>query len=359
MRAQVRPGTIVMHAFRLRRPDDWHLHVRDGDVLKDVVPPSANVFARALVMPNLRPPVATVGDALAYRARILEAAGDTAFEPYMTLYWSRTLTPADIEAVARNPFVMGVKLYPVGVTTHAEAGVVPNLSDPAFVAVLEALQALDVPLLVHGESPDASLDPFDREAHFLRHVLAPMVAAFPRLRVVLEHVTTREAVAFVRAQPLHRVAATVTVHHLLFDRRDMFRGGLRPHLYCLPLLKREDDRQAIRDAVFEGDPRFFLGTDSAPHARDAKESACGCAGVFSAPVALPLLAELFDHHRVLPRLEAFCSQFGADFYRLGYASTHVTLTRTPFDVPATLPFGAHNIVPLAATERLAFSVAPA
>lgn len=340
--------------LELPRPDDWHVHLRDGDVLRDALGPTAHVFARAIAMPNLRPPVTTVADAEAYRARIIAALGSGAsFEPLMTLYLTPATTPDEIAKAAAHPHVHAVKLYPAGATTNAEAGV----ADLAAIDdVLAAMQEHDLPLLVHGESIDPAHDPFDREACFIRDTLAPLVRRFDRLRVVLEHITTQDAVEFVRAAP-PRVAATITAHHLLYDRRAMFVGGIRPHMYCLPVLKREQHRRALLGAIASGDRKFFLGTDSAPHARGAKEAACGCAGMFTAHAALPLYAEAFEAAGALPRLEAFACHHGADFYRLPRNSGRVVLVREPVAIPMRLPFGADELVPLRAGESVAWTVA--
>jgi dihydroorotase len=305
--------------LELSRPDDWHVHLRDGDVLRDAVAPTARVFARAIAMPNLRPPVITVADAEAYRARIIAALdSDASFEPLMTLYLTPATTPDEIAKAAAHPHVQAVKLYPAGATTNAEAGV----ADLAAV----------------------------------RDTLAPLVRRFDRLRVVLEHITTQDAVEFVRAAP-PRVAATITAHHLLYDRRAMFVGGIRPHMYCLPVLKREQHRRALLGAIASGDRKFFLGTDSAPHARGAKEAACGCAGLFTAHAALPLYAEAFEAAGVLEQLEAFACHHGADFYRLPRNGGRVVLVRESAAIPARLPFGAHDLVPLRAGESVAWTVA--
>jgi dihydroorotase len=339
--------------LELARPDDWHVHLRDGAVLADVVTATARVFARAIVMPNLRPPVTTVAQAEAYRARILEALPQgAAFEPLMTLYLTPTTSPDEIARAAAHPHVHAVKLYPAGATTNADAGV----ADLAAVDdVLAAMQEHDVPLLVHGESIDPAHDPYDREACFIRDTLAGLVRRFDRLRIVLEHVTTAEAVAFVRDAP-PTVAATITAHHLLHDRRAMFAGGLRPHLYCLPVLKRERHRQALVQAATSGEPKFFLGTDSAPHPRAAKESACGCAGIFTAHAALPFYAEVFDAVGALPRLEAFACHHGADFYRLPRNGGRVVLARERMAVPESVSFGGEELVPLRAGGTVAWTV---
>jgi len=322
-------------ALTLRQPDDWHLHLRDGATLAAVVPHTARVFARAIVMPNLRTPVTTVEQALAYRERIRAAVPPgVAFEPLMTLYLTGATTPRQIEQARASGAIHGVKLYPARATTLSDAGV-RALSDCR--AALERMQALDLPLLVHGEVARPEVDVFDRERLFLDEVLAPLQRDFPALRIVLEHVTTRDAVEYVRAAP-GRVAATITAHHLLYNRNAMFLGadggaGMRPHFYCLPVLKREVHRAALLAAATSGDARFFLGTDSAPHPRAEKESACGCAGCFTAPHALPLYAQAFEQAGALDRLQGFASEFGADFYGLPRNAGTVTLVRRP---PAAL-----------------------
>jgi dihydroorotase len=334
-----------MERLEITRPDDWHLHLRDGDALAAVVPHSARVFGRAIVMPNLVPPVTTVEQARAYRERILAAAPEgSGFEPLMTLYLTDRTTPEAIREAAFDPAVHAVKLYPAGATTHSEAGVtaIENVH-PALEAMAEA----DLPLLVHGEVVRDEVDFFDREKVFIDEVLAPLVERFPELRVVFEHVTTREAVAFVDAAP-ERVAATITPHHLLENRNALFAGGLRPHHFCLPVLKREEDRLALLEAATGDSPKYFLGTDSAPHPRGAKESACGCAGIYSAHAALELYAEVFDGAGRLDRLEAFASERGADFYGLPRNTGRVRLVREPTPVPEEYRFGGDTLVPLRA-----------
>lgn len=342
-----------MDVLELTRPDDWHLHLRDDELLADLVPWTANVFARAIVMPNLKPPVATLDDALAYRGRILEAVpAGSGFEPLMTLYLTPGTRPEHIEAAAADPHVHAVKLYPAGATTNAEAGVT-DLEEMA--PVLEAMQELGVPLLIHGESTAPGVDVFDREAVFIRDTLQPLVQRFDRLKVVLEHITTAEAVEFITQAP-DRVAATITAHHLLYDRNAIFAGGLRPHYYCLPVLKRARHRRALLLAATSGNPKFFLGTDSAPHARSAKESDCGCAGIFTAHAALQFYAEAFDEMNALDRLEGFASHHGADFYGLPHNTERVRLVREPTPVPESLPLGAGALVPLRAGQSVAWSV---
>ncbi len=316
-----------MKTLTIRRPDDWHLHLRDGAALRAVAPATAAVFARALVMPNLKPPVRTVAEAVAYRARILEVA--PALEPLMTLYLTDETRPADVLAAAAHPHVVAAKLYPAGATTNSDSGVTDI---DALEPVLEAMAEAGLVLCVHGEVTHRAVDVFDREARFLEEVLAPIVARQPRLKVVLEHITTAEGVAFVQAHEA-QVGGSVTPQHMLLNRNALFEGGLRPHRYCLPVLKRERHRAAIVEAVTGGDRRFFLGTDSAPHAKGAKESACGCAGVYSAPHALGLYAEVFEQAGALDRLEAFASLNGAAFYGLEPNAEHITLEQV--ETPVT------------------------
>jgi dihydroorotase len=342
-------------SLALTRPDDWHLHLRDGAALSAVLPFSAAQFARAIVMPNLKPPVTTTAQAGAYRQRILAALPPGArFTPLMTLYLTDHTTPAEIISAKASGFVHGIKLYPAGATTHAEAGV----TDVARLdGVLAQMSDSDMVLQVHGESTDPAVDVFDREARFIDAVLAPLSERHPRLRVVFEHITTSAAVEFVlQARP--GIAATVTPQHLLLNRNALFAGGIRPHLYCLPVLKAEPHRLALLRAVASGTPRIFLGTDSAPHARHTKENACGCAGIFSAHAALELYAQAFEALGALERLEAFAAFHGADFYGLPRNSGTVTLVKQPWEVPAHYPFGTDTLVPLGAGERLAWRMLP-
>lgn len=336
------------------RPDDWHLHLRDGQVLKTVVPDTARWFSRAIVMPNLVPPVTTTEQALAYRQRIVEATPPGAnFEPLMTLYLTDNTPAHEIETARHSGLVHAVKLYPAGATTNAESGVTDLKK---CTSALTAMQETGMPLLVHGEVTDPQVDVFDRETGFIQTVLIPLLERYPRLKVVFEHITTRDAVEFVRnAGP--RVAATITVHHLLYNRNAMFKGGIRPHYYCLPVLKRELHRLALIEAATSGDPKFFLGTDSAPHAVSKKETACGCAGIYTAHAALPLYAEVFDAANALDKLEGFASFFGADFYGLPRNAETLTLVRQPSEVPARLPFADDHLIPLRAGEQVAWSLA--
>ena len=343
-----------MSALVIRRPDDWHLHLRDGAALAAVLPFTAARFARAIVMPNLDPPVTTTAAALAYRERILGAVPAGArFEPLMTLYLTDRTPVEEIARAKDAGWVLGCKLYPAGATTHSAAGVTDVRS---LDAVLERMEELDLVLQVHGEVTDPAVDVFEREARFIDTVLAPLAARHARLRIVFEHITTRAAVEFV-LNGRAGIAATVTPQHLLMNRNALFAGGLRPHHYCLPVLKAEEDRAALLAAVVRGSPRFFLGTDSAPHTRAAKEAACGCAGIFSAHAAIELYAEAFAAAGALDKLEPFASAHGADFYRLPRNSGTITLLPEPWEVPAHYPFGTGELVPLRAGERIAWRLA--
>jgi dihydroorotase len=336
-------------SITIRRPDDLHLHLRDGESMRAVLPFTAARFARAIVMPNLRPPVTTTEQALAYRKRILEALpAAMAFEPLMTLYLTDRTEPAEVDRAKASGRIVGFKLYPAGATTHSDAGVTDiRRAD----AALSRMEEQDLVLQVHGEVTDPGVDVFDRESRFIDEVLAPLAARFPRLRIVFEHITTRAAVGFVLGSRTG-IAATITPQHLLMNRNALFAGGIRPHHYCLPVLKSESDREALLAIVASGDPRFFLGTDSAPHARGAKEAACGCAGIFSAHGAIELYAEAFESIGALERLEAFASEHGADFYRLPRNEGRVTLVKTPWEVPRSYAFGTQELVPLRAGEHI-------
>ena len=338
----------------ITRPDDWHVHLRDGPALAAVVAATADSFARAIVMPNLKPPVTSVAAAAAYRDRIRAALpANSEFEPLMTLYLTDNTSPGEIERARASGFVHAVKYYPAGATTNSDAGV--TAIERAYPA-LAAMEREGVVLSIHGEVTDPDVDVFDREHVFVDRLLARIVRDFPALRVVLEHITTAEAAAFVAAAG-PTVAATITPQHLLYSRNALFLGGVRPHWYCLPILKRETHRKALVAAATSGNPKYFLGTDSAPHAQATKENACGCAGCYTAPYALALYAEAFEAAGALDRLEGFASCFGADFYRLPRNRGTVTLVREPTDVPATLPFGDTTIVPLRAGERLPWRLA--
>ena len=345
---------MAANHLTLARPDDWHLHLRDGPAMAAVVGATARVFGRALVMPNLKPPVTTTAQAALYRARIVRAlAPGSRFEPLMTLYLTDATDAREIATAKASGIVHAVKYYPAGATTNSDSGV--TALERAYPA-LAAMEEHGVVLSVHGEVTDTGVDVFDRERVFVERSLARIVRDFPALKVVLEHITTREAADFVRAAPA-TVAATVTPQHLLYSRNALFAGGVRPHLYCLPILKRETHREALVAAATSGNPKFFLGTDSAPHARHTKENACGCAGCFSASVALELYAEAFDAAGALERLEAFASRFGAAFYGLPAHADTVTLVRSPWTVPAAYPLGEDTVVPLRAGETVRWQLA--
>lgn len=335
-----------MDTLTLTRPDDWHVHLRDGAMLAAVLPDTARQFARAIVMPNLKPPVRAVADAAAYRQRILDALPPGArFTPLMTLYLTDNTSPEEIFKARASGFVHAVKYYPAGATTNSDSGV----TDIARVqGALEAMQEAGLPLLLHGEVTDPEVDVFDREAVFIERILEPLLKRLPRLKIVLEHITTARAAEFVGAAPAN-VGATITAHHLLYNRNAMFQGGMRPHYYCLPVLKRESHRRALIEAASGGNPKFFLGTDSAPHARDAKESACGCAGIYTAHAAIELYAEAFELAGALDRLEAFASFHGPDFYGLPRNSESITLRREPHLLASE---HAARVVPLRAGETV-------
>ena len=342
-----------MSTLTITRPDDWHLHVRDGAALAAVVPHTASQFARAIIMPNLKPPVTSAAQAVAYRERILAAVPRGAsFEPLMTLYLTDTLPPDEI-ARAKAAGVVALKLYPAGATTNSDAGVTDLRKT---YPTLEAMQRQGVPLLVHGEVTDVQIDLFDREKVFIDTKLIPLRRDLPELKIVFEHITTREAAQYV-AEADSFVAATITAHHLLYNRNAIFTGGIRPHYYCLPVLKREEHRRALVAAATSGNPKFFLGTDSAPHAAQLKEHAVGCAGCYTALNALELYAEAFDAAGALDKLEGFASFHGADFYGLPRNSGHVTLSREPWVVPEELAFGEARLKPLRGGETLAWRLA--
>ena len=347
---------MSVQTLTIRRPDDWHLHLRDADLLRAVLPASARPFGRAIVMPNLKPPVTTAEAAMAYRERILGVLPPgSEFTPLMTCYLCDTTDPADIRAGFDAGAFVAAKLYPAGATTHSEYGVT---SIDRIAGVLAVMQDIGMPLLIHGESTDPAVDVFDREAVFLHATLRPLLARYPRLKVVLEHITTAEAADFVMRNPSGRLAATITPQHLMFNRNAMFAGGIRPHHYCLPVLKRERHRLALRHAATSGSPAFFLGTDSAPHDTGAKESACGCAGIFSAPVALQAYLTVFDEEQALDRFEAFASDNGARFYGMPPNQQTITLHRSPTHVSGQidLPDG-RRIRPFLFGETLPWTLA--
>ncbi len=343
-----------MDSITLARPDDWHVHLRDGEPMASVVAATARQFARAIVMPNLKPPIVTAKDAKAYHSRIVKALPQGSdFQPLMTLYLTDNTAPGEIEKAAKAGLVKAVKYYPAGATTNSDSGVTDIRKCDA---VFEAMAAAGLALLVHGEVTDPDVDVFDREAVFFDRVLGPLVKRFPKLKVVAEHITTHEAAAFVERAP-QNVAATITPQHLLLNRNAIFAGGIRPHHYCLPVLKREQHRRALVKAATSGNPRFFLGTDTAPHARNTKETECGCAGLYTAHAALELYAEAFEAAGALDRLEAFASHFGADFHGLPRNKGTVTLERREWVVPGEYPFGMETVVPLRAGQKLAWKLA--
>ncbi|WP_311568528.1 dihydroorotase [Photobacterium arenosum] len=342
-----------MTSITITRPDDWHVHLRDGDVLKDTVRDISRYMGRAIIMPNLVPPVTDTSAALAYRDRILAAQPSETFSPLMVLYLTDNTTPDEIRKAKASGHVYAAKLYPAGATTNSDSGVTDINK---LLPTMEAMQALGMPLLIHGEVTKHDVDIFDREKVFLETVLAPIVAAMPNLKVVLEHITTKDAVDFVNnAGP--NVGATITAHHLLYNRNHMLAGGIRPHFYCLPILKRNTHQEALIAAATSGSNKFFLGTDSAPHAKGQKEAACGCAGSYTAHAAIELYAEVFELAGALDKLEGFASHNGPDFYGLPRNHDTITLTKQSWAVPDTMEFGADQVVPIRAGEQISWKVA--
>lgn len=338
-----------MNKITITRPDDWHLHLRDGAALKAVLPDTARQFARAIVMPNLRPPVTTTELALAYRERILEALPvGMVFEPLMTLYLTDNTSAEEIAKAKASGLIHGVKLYPAGATTNSDSGVT---SLDKCAEALAAMEKLGMPLLAHAEVTDSDIDVFDRELVFIERHMIPLLKKYPALKVVFEHITTKDAADFVALAPAN-VAATITAHHLLMNRNDMFKGGIQPHHYCLPVLKRETHRVALVKAATSGSAKFFLGTDSAPHARHTKEAACGCAGMYTARTAMELYAEAFESVNALDKLEAFASFNGADFYGLPRNTEQITLVKESWKVPGSLPYDGDVLVPLRADQMV-------
>ncbi|EIJ44050.1 dihydroorotase, homodimeric type [Beggiatoa alba B18LD] len=338
-----------MTQITLTQPDDWHLHVRDGVAMASVIQATARCFGRAIIMPNLKPPVISLAQAETYRSRILQALPEgSTFQPLMTLYLTDNTSVEEIKRLKESESVVAIKYYPAGATTNSESGV----TDLHKVwHLLEAMQTYDVPLLIHGEVTANTVDIFDREKVFIEYILDSIILAFPNLRIVLEHITTAEAVDYVSAQS-SKIGATITAHHLLMNRNDLFTGGVRPHHYCLPVLKREQHRQALLRAATSGNPKFFLGTDSAPHARHTKEASCGCAGMFTAPAALELYAEAFEQVNALDKLEGFASFYGADFYGVARNTRTVTLKKQCWQMPTSLAFGDDTVVPLRAGDDI-------
>jgi dihydroorotase len=339
----------IMNKITITRPDDWHLHLRDGAALKAVLPDTARQFARAIVMPNLRPPVTTTELALAYRERILQALpAGMAFEPLMTLYLTDNTSADEIAKAKASGLVHGVKLYPAGATTNSDSGVT---SLDKCAGALAEMEKLGMPLLVHAEVTDSDIDVFDRELVFIERHMIPLLKKYPALKVVFEHITTKDAADFVALAPAN-VAATITAHHLLMNRNDMFKGGIQPHHYCLPVLKRETHRVALVKAATSGSAKFFLGTDSAPHAKHTKEAACGCAGMYTARTAMELYVEAFESVNALDKLEAFASFNGADFYGLPRNTEQITLVKESWKVPGSLPYDGDVLVPLRAEQMV-------
>ena len=343
-----------MNELTITRPDDWHVHLRDGDALPHTCADMARYFKRAIVMPNLTPPARTVAEAVAYRDRIVTAMEGLPrrFEPLMTLYLTDQTDAAEIQLAAAAEHIHAVKLYPAGATTNSDAGVAEL--DSLF-PVLAAMEEVDLPLLIHGEVTDQHIDIFDREKVFIDRHLAPIAKRFPGLRIVLEHITTRDAVEFVREAP-NNVAATITAHHLMFNRNHMLVGGIRPHYYCLPILKRNIHQNELREAASSGNPKFFLGTDSAPHSTVTKENSCGCAGVYTAHAAIELYAEVFEELDALDKLEGFASHFGPDFYQMPRNTDTITLRKEAWPVPEQLPLGDKTLTPLRGGEDIAWRV---
>lgn len=339
----------MIDRLTLLRPDDWHIHLRDGALLPRTVADAARTFARAIIMPNLVPPVRNAAEADQYRQRILDARpAESSFQPLMVLYLTDQTSAADIHNAVKSGFVHAAKLYPAGATTNSDSGVT---SLEAIYPALEAMSDVGMPLLVHGEVTHADVDIFDREKRFIDDQLVGLVNRFPNLKVVFEHITTADAAQFVR-EASNKIAATITAHHLLYNRNHMLAGGIRPHFYCLPILKRNTHQEALLDAATSGSAKFFLGTDSAPHAQNAKEISCGCAGCYTAYAAIELYAEAFEQRNALDKLEGFASHFGADFYQLPRNQDTITLVREPWTAPSSLAFGEQQLIPLRAGETL-------
>ena len=345
---------MTTKTITITKPDDWHLHLRDGEMLGTTVPHTARSFSRAIVMPNLKPPVTTVEQALAYRQRILNALPtDTNFSPLMTLYLTDNLAQEELVRLSEEPAVVAVKYYPAGATTNSDSGV---SSIDRVMPSLEVMAKRGIPLLIHGEVTDGEIDIFDREQRFIDTVLAPLRAQLPELKVVLEHITTANAVEFVSEQSSN-VAATITVHHLLYNRNHLLAGGVRPHFYCLPVLKRNSHQLALIEAATSGNPKFFLGTDSAPHPKGDKEAACGCAGIYTAPGALELYAEVFDQADALDRLGGFASLYGPRFYGLPVNTEKISLVRDSWQMEESFQFGSNTVIPVRAGETLHWRLA--
>lgn len=343
----------MMREITIIQPDDWHCHLRDGEYLHRTVPDTAAHFRRAIVMPNLTTPVTTVMAAKKYKERILAAVPKgLEFDPLMTLYLTDETKPQDIVEAKASGIVYGAKLYPQGATTHSEAGVTKI---EKMAATFEAMSEQHLPLLIHGEVNHQDVDIFDKEKYFIDHILVSLVTNFPCLKIVLEHITTKEAVQFIENTPSH-IGATITPHHLHYNRNAIFKGGIRPHYYCLPILKRREDQSALVQAAMSGNPKFFVGTDSAPHSIQRKESSCGCAGLYQAPIAVALYAEIFDEHNQLDKLEGFLSQHGPDFYGLAQNKNTITLREQIVHVPESMPFGNDQVIPMRAGQSVKWEV---
>ena len=338
----------MTNSITITKPDDWHLHLRDGMLLKDTVNASANEFKRALVMPNLIPPLTTVEQIKAYRQRILDVRPD--FKPYFSLYLTENTSIETLKQASQTDFILGAKLYPAGATTNSEFGI---KSIKSLAPLFKCMQELDLVLQIHGETTTGDI--FEREAQFIEQSLKPLINDFPKLRIVLEHISTKAACEFVKNSP-DNVAATITIHHLIYNRNDLLAGGIKPHFYCLPILKHASDQAALQQAALSANKKFFLGTDSAPHAVDAKESACGCAGIYSAPYALPLYTQFFDLNNKLDLLENFASHFGADFYQLAHNKEMLRLEKISQQIPNELPLGAQSIKPIEAGKEIFWSL---
>jgi dihydroorotase len=344
-------GIFIMQTLIINHPDDWHVHLRDEDQLHHTVPATAKHFARALVMPNLKPALTTLPLIQSYRNRIISAIPEAnPFIPYMTFYLNESVTADELQLAAKEPFILGGKLYPAGATTNSEAGAKSLI---ALYPLFEVMQNNNLVLQIHGEVTHSDI--FEREALFIDEYLKPILSNFPKLKIVLEHISTKTAVEFVTQAPA-TVAATITPHHLLYNRNHLLAGGLRPHFYCLPILKHEQDQRALQNAIISGDPKFFAGTDSAPHAIATKESACGCAGIYSAPFAVALYAQIFDDLNQLNKLNHFLSYFGAEYYQLPINKEQIELIKTPQNIPKELPLGQNKVVPIAAGETLTWSI---
>jgi dihydroorotase len=337
---------VILQTLMITRPDDWHVHFRDDRLLQYTVPATAQHFSRALVMPNLKPALTSVAAVLAYRERIMVALGNKNFTPFMTLYLNEQVLPDDLVQAKQQPHILGAKLYPAGATTNSEEGA---HSLRAIYPLLEIMQQHDLVLQIHGEVTQGDI--FQREAEFIINCLVPLLANFPKLRIVLEHISSQEAVEFVKQAP-ETVAATITPHHLRYNRNQLLVGGIRPHYYCLPILKRESDQRALQQAAISGNKKFFAGTDSAPHSKANKENACGCAGIYSAPFAIAMYAQVFDELNHLVKLDAFLGRFGAEFYHLPVNKTRLMLRKETQYIPKILPFGQDSVVPVAAGECL-------